>query len=364
MELASTLAVERSTEPRERRTAVLTSLIVLLLVTTVIAAGYGALAISPGQVLAILCQHIGVALPWQFDGRQEHVLLAIRLPRVLLAILVGAGLSTSGTLMQGLFRNPLADPSLIGTSAGAALGGVGVIVLGSALLPAFTRTLGTAALPAAAFLGGLAATTLVYRISTAGSRSPLASTLLAGIAVNVLAGAAVGLLLTVADDAQLRTITFWNMGSLGGATWPVIAITAPMIVLSVLAAPRLARGLNALLLGDAEAAHLGIRVRSLKRSAIAISAVSVGASVAVAGMIGFVGLVAPHMIRLILGPDHRGVIPCAALLGAILLLCADLAARTMAAPAELPIGIVTSLIGAPLFLWLIMRGRSAEENAC
>ncbi len=350
---------------RSRNGMILASLALLLVVALLMAGGIGAVGISPGGILAILASKLGLALPWEFTPRQEHVLTAIRLPRVLLGLLVGGGLAVSGAMMQGLFRNPLADPSLIGTSSGAALGAVTVLVLGGAATTSIGTLLGDALLPAAAFLGGIGSTTLVYRISRARAAGSMASMLLAGIALNALFAAALGALVYLADDAQLRSITFWNMGSLGGATWRYLAVAAPLILMVILLAPRLARELNALALGEAEAAHLGVGVEGVRRAVVLLTALAVGTSVAVCGMIGFVGLVAPHIVRLMVGPDHRVVIPGSALLGASLLLIADLLARTIVVPAELPIGIVTAAFGAPVFLWLILRRRGlVGEEPC
>jgi iron complex transport system permease protein len=327
----------------------------------VLAVGVGSVAIAPGQVLAILLDRLGVGNDGIYTPQQELILLHIRLPRVLLGALVGGALGVSGAVMQGLFRNPLAEPGLVGVSAGSALCAVAFIVLGGGL--ALRPLVQAYGLAAAAFLGGLGTTFLVYRLATSGGRTAVATLLLAGVALAALAGAGTGLLLFLADDAQLRTVTFWTLGSLGGATWTALAAAGPLLLLSLLAAPTLARSLNALLLGEAEAYHLGVRVERAKRWAVLVAALGVGAAVAVSGVIGFVGLVVPHLGRLALGPDHRRLLPASALLGAILLLLADLAARTVVAPAELPIGIVTALAGAPFFLWLLLRERPGERWA-
>jgi len=319
--------------------------------------GIGAVAIEPGQVAAILLKQIGVSGPWTFEPQQELVLLAIRLPRVLLGMLVGAGLSVSGAVMQGLFRNPLADPGLVGVSSGAALFAVLTLVFGATVLPGVSMLTGPFLVSIAAFLGSVAATLIVYRLATWRGKTSVATMLLAGIALNAIAGAGTGLMTLVADDAQLRDITFWTLGSLGGATWTALGAVAPCIVLGVLGAPFMARSLNAMLLGEAEAGHLGVRVERLKQGVVLVTALTVGAAVAVSGIIGFVGLVVPHLLRLMLGPDHRLLLPGSALLGASLLLGADLLARTVMAPAELPLGIVTALVGAPFFLWLLLRNR-------
>jgi iron complex transport system permease protein len=260
--------------------------------------------------------------------------------------------------MQGLFRNPLADPSLIGVSSGAALAAVVTIVLGPVLMGGWADALGPFLLPAAAFAGGVGATVLVYRLGTRNGQTSVATMLLAGIAINALAGAGTGLMTFIADDDQLRDLTFWTLGSLGGATWTQLAVVGPCLLGGMVAAPLLARPLNALLLGEGEAFHLGIDTERTKKQVVTLAALVVGAAVAVSGVIGFIGLVVPHLLRLAVGPDHRVLIPGSALLGGALLLGADVLARTIVAPAELPIGIVTALVGAPFFLWLLLRDRN------
>lgn len=312
----------------------------------------GAIAVPPGEALDVLLRAFRGA---GSEGRHDLVILNIRLPRMLLAMMVGAGLALSGAIMQGLFRNPLADPGLVGVSAGAALAAGATIVLGDALLAPLLGKLPFAVLPAGAFLGGLASTLLLYAIATRQGRTSIATMLLAGIALGALAGALSGFLAFLSDDRQLRDLAFWSLGSLGGASWTKVIAVAPILLPLMVAAPFLARGLNALALGEAEAFHLGLKVQRIKAMAILLVALAVGASVAVAGMIGFVGIVVPHLVRLVLGPDHRLLLPASALGGAILVLAADLLARTLASPAELPIGIITAAIGAPFFLWLLLR---------
>lgn len=332
---------------------VLLALGALLLVAVLLNVGLGAVQISPPQVAAILLGQLGVSLDVPYDPQQAAVLLAIRLPRVALGVLVGAALAVSGAAMQGLFRNPLADPGLLGVSTGAALAAALVIVLGGAL--GFG---GAWLLPLAAFGGGLVVTLLVYALATMQGRTAVATMLLAGVAVNAIAGSGTGFLTFLADDAQLRDLTFWSLGSLGGVTWRTLSGAAPLMLLCILVIPRLARPLNAFLLGEAEAGHLGVRVEVVKGTVVVLTALAIGAAVSVSGIIGFVGLVVPHLLRLALGPDHRTLLPGSVLLGASLMLLADLFARTVVAPAELPIGIVTSLVGGPFFLWLLLRGRS------
>lgn len=343
-----------SLHQRQVRALWLLALLALLLTLSVLLnAGMGAVRISPAEVVSILLEHVGVETGVSFEARQEAVLLAIRMPRVVLAVLVGAALVVTGAAMQGLFRNPLADPGLLGVSSGAALAAVTVIVFGG-LLQGF---LGAWLLPAAAFLGGLGVTSFVYTVSTYQGRTEVATMLLAGVAINALAGSGTGLLVFVADDNQLRDITFWSLGSLGGVTWTSLGAAAPFMLAAILLLPQLAGGLNAFLLGESEAGHLGVHTQRTKLAVIFLSAAAVGAAVSVSGIIGFVGLVVPHLIRLAIGPDHRVLLPASVLLGASLLLLADLFARTVVIPAELPIGIVTSLVGGPFFLWLLLRGR-------
>ncbi|MEO0437185.1 MAG: iron ABC transporter permease [Pseudomonadota bacterium] len=288
---------------------------------------------------------------------ERVVLLDIRLPRAVLGTLIGASLAVSGAVMQGLFRNPLADPGIVGVSAGAGLGAVSFIVLGSGVLAPIAALFGIYHVPFAAFFGGLVTTLLLYRVSTRQGRTSVATMLLAGIALGALAGAFTGLLVFWADDQQLRDLTFWGLGSVAGATWIKVIASAPIILPVVLLAPLLARGLNAITLGEATAQHLGIPVQRFKRIAIVAVAAATGASVAVSGGIGFVGIVVPHLLRLLIGPDHRYLLPACALLGAVMLLLADAIARQIVAPAELPIGIVTAAIGAPFFLWILLRRR-------
>jgi iron complex transport system permease protein len=292
-------------------------------------------------------------------NRHALVVLNIRLPRTLLVLLVGAALAVSGAVMQGLFRNPLADPGLVGVSAGAALAAGVTIVLGDLYLVPFLGRLPFALLPAGAFLGGLLSTILLYAIATRGGRTSIPTMLLAGVALGALAGALSGFLAYLSDDRQLRDLTFWTLGSFSGASWSKVSVVAIIILPLLIAMPFLARGLNALALGEAEAFHLGLNVQRIKGLAIVLVALAVGASVAAAGVIGFVGIVVPHLARLLLGANHRVLLPASTLGGAILLAGADILARTLVAPAELPIGILTAALGAPFFLWLLLRRNGA-----
>lgn len=302
----------------------------------------------------------GIA-PEQLDALDRIVVLDIRLPRAIIGTLIGAALAVAGAILQGLFRNPLADPGIVGVSAGAGLGAVCFIVLGTTTLAPVTAILGIYSVPVGAVIGCAATTILLYRVSTRQGTTSVATMLLAGIALGAMAEAFRGVLVYWSDDNQLRDITFWNLGSLAGATWTRILAAGPIIVAVLFTAPLLAGNLNAMALGEAPARHLGIPVQRFKRLAIIAVATLVGASVAVSGGIGFVGIVVPHLLRLAIGPDHRYLLPASALLGAILLLLADSIARQIVAPAELPIGIVTAAIGAPFFLWILLRKRSLLE---
>ncbi|MCG7495173.1 iron ABC transporter permease [Thalassobius sp. Cn5-15] len=293
--------------------------------------------------------------------RDQIIIWDIRMPRMLTAVLVGASLAVSGAVMQGLFRNPLADPGLVGVSAGAGFGAVMAIVLGSYLPVAVAAAVGKFTVPFAAFVGGWVTTLLLYAIATRGGRTSVATMLLAGIALGALIGAFMGLMIYYADDNQLRDLTFWSMGSVAGASWEKLGASAPLIIITLIAAPFLARALNALTLGEAAAHHLGIDVQKMKFIAIMTVAASIGASTAITGGIGFVGIVVPHLLRLVQGPDHRGLLVNGALLGAIILLFADAISRVLIAPAELPIGIVMAAIGGPFFLWILLKNRNLVE---
>ncbi|MFB6161918.1 MAG: vitamin B12 ABC transporter permease BtuC [Halococcoides sp.] len=282
------------------------------------------------------------------DGAAVTIVRSIRLPRIALAAVVGAALAAAGTIMQGLFRNPMADPSIVGVSAGGALGAVAVIVL-----PA-TIPLG---IQGAAFLGAITTAFGVYVLATQGGRTPVATLLLAGVAVQTLLGAALSVLLLQAGH-DLERAMYWLMGDLRNATWSEVGVTLAITLVGVAALMPYARSLNVLLLGESDAATLGIPVERTKRILLALSAIVTGGAVAVAGVIGFVGLIVPHVMRLVVGPDHRILLPTSTLFGAIVLVAADTIARS--GPAELPVGIVTAAVGAPFFLALLRR-REAHE---
>jgi iron complex transport system permease protein len=337
---------------------VLTVLLLVLFAVILLSALVGAAGIPPSRLLAALT---GYGVDDQWLARDRLVLWSIRLPRIVVTMMVGAMLACAGAIMQGLFRNPLADPSLVGVSSGAGLAAAIAIVIGDKFLTLQVGQVPFEVLPVAAFLGALIATVLLYRLATYDSRTSIAIFLLGGIAIAALANAGIGLLVFVANDQQLRDVTFWLLGSMAGATWPKAFAIAPFLLLAIVVTPFMARGLDLLVLGEAEAFHAGVAVQNLKLVAIVLVAAVTGAAVSVAGVIGFVGIVIPHLLRLVIGPSHGLLLPASMLAGAALLLCADTAARTLAAPAEVPIGIITAVIGAPFFLGLLLRQRSVAS---
>lgn len=321
-------------------------LVGLLLGVVLLAAGTGAVSIPLTQVLS-----------GDLTNAQQAVLFHIRLPRIALAVIVGVSLAVSGAAMQGLFRNPLADPGLVGISSGAALAVAVFIVLAGGALSGFA---GLYSLGLAAFVGGLLTCLVIFRFARLSGQFSVTYMLLAGIAITALTGSGIGFLTYISTDQQLRALSFWTMGSVGGALWPAVGVAATVIFPASLVLMHNAQKLNILLLGEEEATHLGVETDKLKRLIIVCTALSVGVAVAVSGLIGFVGLVVPHLIRLSIGPDHRLLLPASALLGAALLLIADSLARTIVTPAEMPVGILTSLIGGPFFLWLLVKQYSGR----
>lgn len=289
------------------------------------------------------------------DEQYRDIWLNIRLPRVLLAVLVGGALATAGVIMQGLFRNPMADPGLLGVSSGSALM-VGVAIIFPISLPAIVMLYEQMIFAVA---GSLVVCAVIFLINMRQSHSGMMQLLLAGIAINALCGAAIGVLSYVGDEQQLRQLTLWMMGSLGQAQWPTLLVAASFALPAIIATGWLASTLNLLQLGDEEAHYLGINVKRKRQQLLLLSSLLVGAAVSVSGVIGFIGLVVPHLIRMSIGADHRWLLPCSTLAGACLLLVADTLARTLVQPAEMPVGLLTSLIGGPYFLWLILRTRRA-----
>ncbi len=322
----------------------------LLYLTMASSIAIGPMDLSFKSALGALL-HLDTELP----EYAKTIVHEVRLPRTLLAIAVGGLLAMCGAVMQGLFRNPLADPGIIGVSAGASLGAAIAIVLFGGIIETSFLTLGT--VPVFAFAGGALATFAVYYMGTSPQGTSVTIMLLAGVALGAMAGAGLGLLNYFADDQALRDLSLWTMGSLAGATWDNLLLAYASLLVLGIVFWRLAKPLNALLLGEAEARHIGIDVQKLKRKLILFTAAGVGVTVALAGMIGFIGLVVPHMARQFTGPSHERLLPISLLLGALLLLLSDMVARTIVAPLEIPVGIITAAIGAPFFIVLLLKQR-------
>ncbi|MGF6888111.1 iron complex transport system permease protein [Nocardia sp. GAS34] len=347
-------SVQPRPAPRRRsRVAVVFAVsIVLLVALALISAAVGQVPTTPLEVAGTVLHRIGLdwgPLPRHPAG--QITLLQVRFPRVVLAILVGAALATAGALLQGVFANPLAEPGVIGVSAGAAVGAGVVIVAGGAFVAAWSVAAG-------AFVAGLGTTLLVYLLSRSGGRTETVTLVLTGVAVNAFAGGLMSFLLFTASDAARDQIVFWQLGSLNGATWQSVAVVAPLTTAGVLAAVVMAPRLDLLALGESAARHLGVDVERLRRNVILVVAILATAGVAFTGIILFVGLIVPHVVRMLVGPAHRVLIPLSAILGAVILLAADIGARDLVTNADLPLGMLTSLVGGPFFFWLLRRTRA------
>jgi iron complex transport system permease protein len=354
----TSVAAEASTRTRTRTSRaviVFTALGLGLAVMVLVAAGRGQLDIPPGEVLGSILHRVGGwfgldvgSLPTHPQG--DNALWEVRFPRVALGIVVGAALGSAGAMMQGVFGNPLAEPGVVGVSAGAALAAASAIAFGITFLGVWT-------IPVFAFVGGLVTTLLVYLMSRDGGRTEVVTLVLTGIAVNAVANAGMAFVMFMADTQAREQIVFWTLGSLNGTRWQYVAVVAPLCAVGVAGAMLLSRQLDLLSLGDRAARHVGVDVERLRIVAIFLVALLTSAAVSFCGVIGFVGLVIPHLIRILLGPAHRLLIPASALGGALLLVCADLGARTLVAYADLPIGMLTALVGGPFFFWLLRRTR-------
>lgn len=329
-----------------------------LIITGIISTGLGAFHIQVIDVLTLISQRMGFMGDVETDELAADVLFVVRMPRVFLGVLVGAALGISGAAIQGIFRNPLAEPGLIGISAGASLFAVIIIAMETLILTSISAWLGHYLLAIGAFTGAGLTAFIVYIIAKKEGRPNVTTMLLAGIAINALAGALTGLLTYMATEQQLRTITFWMLGSLGGATWENSLATAPFILLPLCALPFFSKALNAFALGEMQADLIGVQTDRIKLGVVIFATMAVGASVAISGIIGFVGLLVPHTVRLIGGVDHRYVLPASAILGALTLTLADVLSRTLIAPIELPIGVVTALLGTPVFLYILIKEKN------
>lgn len=332
---------------------------VLLLFTLIACIAFGAVSILPSEMLSALQHFFSGKDP---DGIYESVFLQLRLPRVLLCAITGAVLAVSGVLMQGLFRNPIVEPGLVGTSAGAAFGASFVFVLGVNISPAVKATIGPLLVPLFAFLGALLATYIVYRLSKHTKHVSIISLLLVGIAVNAIGLSGTGFMSYIARDPQARSITFWNLGTFSGASWMQVLIVATVSLFIFFIVLRYAKELNALLLGEEEAGYLGVDADKLKRRVMLMNTAMVALVTAFVGVISFMGLIVPHILRLLIGSDNKKLLKSSMLLGAILLCLADLLARLLLAPAEIPIGIITSFVGAPVFIILLKRFNLLQQK--
>lgn len=344
---------------QQKVSALIGILSLVLVMVALVALSIGQVTIPLKDIVLMVFYKVGLTAQ-QPDAVFETVLWSIRLPRIVMTILIGAALAVSGAALQGLFRNPLVEPGLIGVSSGAALAVVTLVVFGSFLFTGSALGM-SLVMPVAAFAGGFAATMLVMKIGQQLGKTNIAVLILGGVAINALAGALMGLVIFYADENQLRMFTFWTLGDLGGATWQKVLITAPVLILSSVWMLTYQFPLNAIAIGEAEAFHMGVDVERVKKSIVFFSALAVGVSVSLAGIIGFIGLVVPHLVRVIFRADNRLVLPASLLGGPILLLLADLLARTLVAPTELPIGVVTALIGAPFFIFLLVRANHKNE---
>ncbi|HET6254742.1 MAG TPA: iron ABC transporter permease [Puia sp.] len=335
----------------------------LFVLTLFVSCRVGAVTISYHDIAGFIRDALGWGGVPAADRLTEQLFWQIRLPRVVLCALTGASLSVSGALMQGLFRNPIVEPGLVGTSSGAAFGAAFVFVMGRSITGPWADALGPWLLPLFAFAGGMGATVLVYRLSNVFGKVNVNTLLLAGIAVNALAAGGTGFLSYIARDPQARSIVFWNLGTLSGADWSNTSMVACSTIAGIALSLRYSKALNALMLGESEAGYLGVRTSRLKTRVLVINTVLVAVATSVVGVIAFVGLIVPHILRLLKSSDNRFLIIGSALLGGILLNAADMLSRVIVAPSEFPIGVITAFAGAPVFLFLLIRaGRQQQKG--
>lgn len=343
-----------SSRKRHLTLAILTlCLLSALCLLLIVSATSGQLKLPAGEVFSSLLHKIGLGGgPVTAHPQGESALWTIRFPRVLLAALVGAALAVGGAIMQGVFGNPLADPGVVGVSSGAAAAACTAMVFNIAIFGAWTT-------PIFAFVGGLAVTLIVYAMSRSNGRTEVVTLVLTGVAINAVAGAVIAFLTFIGDQQSREQIIFWQLGSLNGTRWQYVAVVAPLVLIGIVAAMLISRKLDLLSLGERSARHLGVNVERLRIVSVVIVAILTAAAVAFCGIISFVGLVVPHIVRMLIGPGHRALIPISALGGAVLLSGADLVARTAVLYADLPIGMLTSLVGGPFFFYLIRKTRKS-----
>lgn len=326
--------------------------LLLLMVLVLISLKLGAYTFEDSSVWQLIQDGI---IGNNLSSADHYVFFEIRLPRIVMAILIGSALAVSGTCLQGMFKNPLATPNLIGVTSGAALFAAIAIVLGAELRAFLPEALHYVLISLMAFVGAIITMTFVYRISTTKRKTNVVIMLLAGVAISALAGAVTGFLTYLTEEEELRDLTFWMLGSLGGSTWVKNAILAVIVLFSYGFLINKGKALNAMMLGEQDAAHLGIPVEKIKKQIIILTALLVGASVAFAGAIGFVGLVVPYILRLLFKSNYHIILPLSAVVGSILLLAADTVSRTLVAPSEMPIGVLTAFLGAPVFIAILIR---------
>lgn len=335
-----------------RAMALIGALAVALVAAALVAAGTGQLHVPPGEVLGSVMDRLGLDLGvTPSHPRGEAALWNVRFPRVALAVLVGAALGGAGAVLQAVFGNPLAEPSVIGVSGGAAVGACLAIVSGWSFLGGYT-------IAALAFLTGLATTLVVYSLSRAGGRTEVVTLVLMGIAVNAVTAGVIAYTVFLGDTQAREQIVFWQLGSFNGARWEAVRVVAPLVAVGIAGVVALSRQLDLLALGERAARHVGLDVERLRLVSVVLVALLVAAGVAFAGIIAFVGLIVPHVVRMLIGPAHRSLVPASILGGALVLVVADLVARTAVDYADLPIGMLTALVGGPFFFWLIRRERS------
>ena len=335
---------------------------VLLVISLVISTRVGAVNISFEKIIAFFGKLVGIESNVSYTSIEEALFYKIRLPRVILCAFVGATLSVSGALMQALFRNPIVEPGLVGTSSGAALGAAFVFVMGKTITGPFADFAGPFLLPLFAFAGGLLATLIVYRLSNLFGKTNVNTMLLAGIAVNAMCTGGTGFFSYIARDPQARSITFWNLGTLSGADWHAVELVGTSSLIGIFFCIRSAKALNTLLLGETEAGYLGVNTEKLKMRIILLNTFIVAMATSIVGVISFVGLIVPHLMRMLKSSDNRFLIISSSLAGAILLNLADMVSRVIVSPSEFPIGIITAFVGAPVFLFLLIRNSRKQQQ--
>lgn len=342
----------------QRRYRAVTGLLLLLVIGAFTASvGWGAVSIAPAQVAAVFLNKAGISTNMEVPALQATVLWSIRLPRVLMGLIVGGALAVAGVVLQGVFRNPLAEPSLLGVSGGAVVAAMVAIVVRPHL--GVAQSIGTWTVPVAGFLGALLVSFGLYSFFQRSRRRDVTTFLLTGVIANVILGALITMLPAVFRGSPLGSdTTFWTMGGLGGILWPSVHIAAPISLGAAVVLWRMAPKLNLMALGDSDAAYLGVDTHAVRLQSIILVSLVTGAAVAFAGVIAFVGLVVPHALRLVIGPDHRRLLPTSALGGALMVCVSDLLARTVVSPTELPVGVFTTIVGGPLFFWLLYKANT------